>query len=208
VRTVLERVAAGVAAALRSHAHLLAGIQEVQMLLELLETSHPALVREAGRAVPAPVLAEVLRQLVGEGVSVKPLRSILEALLDAGARPTPALVEACRRALRRHIAQAHASAGLLDALLLDPALEQELRDALVGGQAALAPRGARALLDGLAREVQGRSTTLVLLTGPELRRPLRDVVAQRFPRLAVLSFEELPPELAVRPVGKLSAEAA
>jgi type III secretory pathway component EscV len=39
-----------------------------------------------------------------------------------------------------------------------------------------------------------------------VRRALRQVIAQRFPRLAVLSYEELPPTLPVRPVGKVNLE--
>jgi type III secretion protein V len=208
VRGPLERVGAGVAAALRAHAYLLVGVQEVQALLDALEVSHPALVREATRQVPSPVLAEVLRQLLEEGISVRPLRNILEALLEAGgaARGAAALAESCRRALRRHIAHHHAGAGALDALLLDPAAEAALRDALAGSVVAVDPRAARALLDEIERELAASEAAHppVLLTSPEVRRALRQLVVQRFPRLAVLSYEELPANLQVRPVGKVA----
>jgi type III secretion protein V len=205
VRAPLERVAAGAAAALRAHAHLLVGIQEVQALLDALEPSHPALVREASRAVPAPVLAEVLRQLLEEGISIRPLRRILEAVLEAGgARAPVALTEACRRTLRRHIAYTYAGAGPLEALLIDPAAELELRNTLAGGVLALDPQAARTLLDDLSSALAtGNASGPVLLTVPELRRPVRQLVATRFPRVAVLSYEELPPSLVVRPVGKV-----
>ncbi len=212
VRGPLERVGAGVAAALRAHAHLLVGVQEVQALLDALEASHPALVREATRQIPAHVLAEVLRQLLEEGISVRPLRSILEALLEAGgaARGPSSLAESCRRALRRHIAHDHAGAGALDALILDPVAEATLRDALSGSGAAVDPRDARALLDDIERALALREAIRppVLLTGAEVRRALRQLVAPRFPRLAVLSYEELPANLSVHPVGKVALAAA
>jgi len=44
----------------------------------------------------------------------------------------------------------------------------------------------------------------VLLSSPDVRRALRVLVAPRFPRLPVLSYEELPPEQPVRPVGRLA----
>ena len=212
VRGPLERMGAGIAAALRTHAHLLVGVQEVQGLLDALEESHPALVREAMRQVPTPMLAEVLRQLLEEGISVRPLRNILEAMLEAGgaARGAAALAECCRRALRRQIANEHAATGALDALLLDPAAEATLRDALAGSVAALDPRAAQALLDEIERELASREAVRppVLLASPDVRRALRQLVVQRFPRLAVLSYEELPPTLPVRPVGKVALATA
>ncbi len=47
----------------------------------------------------------------------------------------------------------------------------------------------------------------VLLTTPDVRRPLRNLVAGRFPRLPVLAYEELPPDLPVRPVGRVALAA-
>jgi type III secretion protein V len=44
----------------------------------------------------------------------------------------------------------------------------------------------------------------VLLASPDVRRALRGLVAPRFPRVSVLAYEELPPELPVRPVGRLA----
>lgn len=208
VRGPLERIAAGLHASVRAHAHLLVGIQQAQELLDTLEATHPALVREVTRQVPVHVLAEVLRQLLEEGIALRPLHAIAEAMLDAGGatRGAPALAAACRRALRRQIAHRHAGGGALEALLLDPAAEATVREALVGNVAALDPRAVRALLDRIGSELERRAPARwpVLLATPEIRRPLRDVISQRFPGLAVLSYEELPPSLAVRPVGKIA----
>ncbi len=209
VRGPLERVLAECAWALARSAHLLVGIQEAQVLLDGLEPAAPALVREAGRQLPPVLLADVLRRLVEEGVSVRPLRTILEALLEAGgaARGAPALAEAARRALRRHIGHRCAGAGPLDALLLDPALEGALRDALAGEALALAPDVAARLLEGLEREVRDHGAPPVVLASGDVRRALRGLVAPRFPRVSVLAYDDLPPELPVRPVGRLALAA-
>jgi type III secretion protein V len=79
-----------------------------------------------------------------------------------------------------------------------------VREALSGEVLALAPELASALLDALEREVRGHDTPPVLLASSDVRRALRGLVAPRFPRVAVLSYEDLPPELAVRPVGRLA----
>jgi type III secretion protein V len=209
VRGPLASLLAACEAALARSAHLLVGVQEAQALLDGLEASAPALVREASRQLPPVLLAEVLRRLVEEGVSVRPLRTILEALLEAGGAPrgAPALAEAARRALRRHIGHRCAGDGPLAALLLDPRAEIAVRSALSGEVLALDPQLAAALLDALAREVQAHAAPPVVLASADVRRALRALVAPRFPRVAVLAYEDLPPELPVRPVGRLALAA-
>ncbi len=208
VRGPMERLGAALAAALRDHAHHFVGIQEVHGLLEALEPSHPALVREVSRQISAPVLAEVLRQLLEERVPARPLRRILEATLAAGAaaREPAALAESCRRALGRQIAHGHAPSGVLEALLLDPEAETALRESIVDGVVAFDPAGRRAFLQGveLALAGLGVGRSPVVIADPQLRRGLRQVIAARYPRLAVLSYEELPASLPVRPLGKIS----
>ena len=204
VRGPLDRVLAEAAWALSRSAHQLLGVQEVQALLDVLEASAPALVREATRQLSPPLLAEVLRRLVEEGVSVRPLRTILEALLEAGPQRGPAaLAEIARRALGRHIGHRCAGDGPLPALLLDPGAEAAVREGLAGEALALDPALAARLLDSLAEELRRHDAPPVLLASPDVRRALRGLLAPRFPRIVVLAYEELPPELPVRPIGRL-----
>ncbi|HSD22078.1 MAG TPA: flagellar biosynthesis protein FlhA [Anaeromyxobacter sp.] len=205
----LERVVAEAGSALRGAAHQLVGVQEAQALLDALEPTAPALVREASRQLPPALLAEVLRRLVEEGVSIRPLRTILEAMLEAGgpARGAASLAEACRRALRRHIAHRFGRGGPLAALLVDPTVEHAIREALAGEALALEPGAARALLDALEAETRSAEEPPVILAAADVRRALRGLVAPRFPRVAVLTYEDLPPDLPVRPVGRLAIAA-
>jgi type III secretion protein V len=133
----------------------------------------------------------------------------VEALLEAGggARGAPALAEAARRALRRHIGHRCAGDGPLAALLLDPRAEGAVREALAGESLALDPDVAAALLDALDREVRAHDAPPVVLASADVRRALRCLLAPRFPRVAVLAYEDLPPELPVRPVGRLALSA-
>ncbi|HEY6099568.1 MAG TPA: FHIPEP family type III secretion protein, partial [Anaeromyxobacter sp.] len=208
VRGPLDRVLAEAAWAMARSAHQLVGVQEAQALLDGLEASAPALVREVARQLPPATLAEVLRRLVEEGVSIRPLRTILESLLEAGPERRPAaLAECARRALRRHIGHRCAGGAPLAALLLDPRAEEAVRAALAGEGLALDPAVAASLLDALAEQVRALDEPPVLLASPDVRRALRGLLAPRFPRVAVLAYEELPPELPVRPVGKLALAA-
>ena len=208
VRGPLDRVLAEVLFTLARSAHQLVGVQEAQALLDGLEPAAPALVREVARQLPPATLAEVLRRLVEEGVSIRPLRTLLEALLEAGPERRPAaLAEAARRALRRHIGHRCAGSGPLAALLLDPGAEEAVRGALAGEALALDPAMASALLDALGEQVRALEAPPVVLASQDVRRALRSLVAARFPRVAVLSYEELPPDLPVRPVGRLAVAA-
>jgi type III secretion protein V len=201
----LPRVAAACAWELTRNANLLLGVQETQVLLDALEPSAPALVREAARQLPPALLAEVLRRLLEEGVSIRALRNILEALLEAGGAPrgAAALTSAARRALRRQLGQRQDHGGPLHALLLDPGAERAVRESLLGEQPALAPEHAAALLDALDAALRVAGEAPVLLASSDVRRAVRLLVAPRWPRLQVLSYDELPPEQPVRPVGRL-----
>jgi type III secretion protein V len=209
----LERVVEACALVLERQAPLLLGLQEAQALLDGLEPSAPALVREATRQLPPALLAEVLRRLLEEGVAIRPLGPVLEALLEAGGAPrgAAALAAAARRALRRHIAHRAEIAGALPALLLDPAAEQEVRESLLGELPALEPARAALLLEALdaalAAAVDGAGGPPVLLASGDVRRAVRLLVAARHPALRVLAYDELPVDQAVRPLGRLALAA-
>jgi type III secretion protein V len=194
---------AAAAAGLRRSAHLLVGVQEVQALLDGLESEAPALVREAARQLPPALVAEVLRRLLEEEVSVRPLRTILQSMLAHGPAPgSQVLAEGCRRALARHIAHRVAGSQELAAVLLDPGAECLLRESLAGEVVAVSGPQLSALLDSLDDAVAGDPRPTALLAAADVRRPLRNLVAARFPGLAVLAYEELPPDLRIRPVGR------
>jgi type III secretion protein V len=197
-----SRALAEALAALRRSSHLLVGVQEVQALLDSLEPSAPALVREVARQLPPALIGETFRRLLEEGVSIRPLRAILDALLAAPAGSAAAvLADACRRSLARHIAYPLLRGRSLEALLLDPAAEVALRDALHGGVATLAPARVRELVVSVESGLAASPHARALLAPGDVRRPLRDILAQRFPGLAVLGYDELPADLTVRPVG-------
>ena len=130
VKTPREMLLLHLAQVLRRNAPRFLGVQETQALLDGLEPSCPALVREASQKVPAPILTEVLRRLAEEQVSLRNLKAILEALCEPGVEGPPAvLAERARRALRRHLCHRFAPEGTLVTLLVDPAVEQALRQA-------------------------------------------------------------------------------
>ncbi len=186
--------------ALRRHLGLFMGIQETSNMLNRIGAEYPEVVKEAGRALPVARMAEVLRRMVEEEVSLRNLRDILEALADAGQREKDPfnLTEFARVALRRQLSHRYAPTGRLRALTLSPALEQRLRDAVRSNagapQLALEPAEAARALDAFISAVRAHEVS-VILAPIDLRRHVRKLIEPDLFDVAVLSFHELIPTL-------------
>jgi type III secretion protein V len=185
--------------ALRSASDCL-DLDQVQRLVDQLEREQPALVRlTVPRLITLPLLARVLRNLVDEGVSVRWLPEILEAvapLAENDADPA-SLADTARRALVRRLSQQLAPEGSLPVLRLSPMLEETLLDALKRD----AQRSWLALPAALAEEITSDIVAALgatpdaraLLTHAALRRHLRALLRDPAPDLAVVCAEELLP---------------
>ncbi|MCX7808452.1 MAG: flagellar biosynthesis protein FlhA [Deltaproteobacteria bacterium] len=202
-------VARHLEATLRKRAADFVGLQETQNLLDQLEKAYPALVRAVvPKPVPLSLLADILRRLVEEGVSIRPLREILEALAIHGAteKDPVILTESVRIALRRFITHQHAKNGVLLAYLVDPLIEDTVRDAIqrtsTGNYLALPPDLARDIVASIQRTL-GSSPSGVLLTQSDVRRYFRRLIESDLPELPVLSFQELDPTISIQPVGRI-----
>jgi type III secretion protein V len=199
---------------LRTRAADFLGLSETQQLLDQLEQVAPAVVRNV---IPKPialtVLADVLRRLVEEQVSVRDLRTILEALAPLGAteKDTLALTEHVRAHLRRAITF-HLTRGerQLGVTLLDPSIEEAVRHAVTrtanGAFLALAPGAARDIVASITRAFAAtpstEGTSQVILTQPDIRRFVRKLIDVDFPEAQVVSFAELLPEVTLQPRAK------
>jgi type III secretion protein V len=205
-------VAAFLGDAVRRRGHELLGLQEVQTMLDQLEGACPALVRHVvPKPVPLPLLADVLRRLLEERVSIRPLREILEALaVHAQTERDPlTLAELVRSALRRQITHQHAPDAELHAYLLDPTIEDAVRDAIqrtaTGAYLAMPPALARDVLAATKRCVPPEDRRpAILLTQSDVRRFVRRLVEVDQPDLVVLSYQELAPEAIVQPLGHVT----
>ena len=189
----------------------LLGLQEVQSMLEQLERAYPAVVRNVTpKPVSLPLLTEVLRRLVEERVSIRPLREILEALsVHAPTERDPVqLTELVRASLRRQLTHRHAPGGTLAVYTVDGMVEDSVRDAIQrtagGTYLALPPDQARDIIES-ARRTLGplEPTRQVVLTQRDVRRFLRRLLEVELPDVTVLSYQELAPEVNVQPLGQL-----
>jgi flagellar biosynthesis protein FlhA len=205
---------------LRRHAHEILSRDDVQNLVDRLRQKQPALVSGAvGDAVPVGLLHRVLQNLLRDGIPVRNLPQILEALGDHAARTKdPAvLTELVRKALVRAITEQHTdAAGRLTAIVLEPALEYELRAALAQeGQAealSLAPDRALELSRRIGRAWQNAVNEghdkAVLLTDYRLRPHLAALLSRQLPQLPVLSYDEVAAGTKAESIATVSLAAA
>jgi len=117
---------------IRRNAHELLGRREAQELLDIAGKQNSKVVEELiPHLMTMGQVMQVLRKLLAESVSIRDLRSILEALADhAGATKNPDdLVEMVRQRLARRLTRAQLSQdGSLRPLVLDPRAEAMVRD--------------------------------------------------------------------------------
>ncbi len=192
----------------REHAAQLVGRAELQQLIDVVARRHPRLVDEL---IPAQLqigeVLHVVRRLLEEAVSIRDLRSIIEALADAArvSKSPVALTEAVRQRLGPSISEALLEPDRkLYAALLEPETEATLRKVLVkdGGDVGLAPdlATAQAILGGVHKAVeklgvQGKRP--ILVAPSDLRYPLWKFVHRFLPQVTVLAQQELPARLEI-----------
>ena len=199
---------------LRQQAAELIGIQETQQLLDGLERTHPALVQEVvPKLVSVQTVADVLRRLLAEGVAIRNLRDILESLAEwAPTEKDPVvLAEYARLGLRRYLSHRHSDpSGVLRAYLLDPAVEEVVRESIQrtakGSYLAIEPDLSQDILAAVGAQLgqlPSDEAPPVVLTSTELRRYVKRLLEVDYPRLPVLAFTELMPEVDVRLIGRI-----
>ncbi|QTD45497.1 FHIPEP family type III secretion protein [Ottowia testudinis] len=208
-----EALAGAVRESLRRHTALFLGTQEANHLLTRAGVDLPDVVKETLRALPLARVAEILRRLVEEEVAIRNLRDILETLSDAAQREKDvyALTELVRIGLKRQLCYRYAPDGRLNALLLDPALEEMLRGAVrVNGgaqQLALDPVQMSQLMQRFAEAVQ-RHQPAAIVTAVDIRRHVRKLIEADCFDTPVLSYHELMPTLQLEVLARVGGDDA
>lgn len=204
---------------LRSHAPEFIGLQEVQWTLAAIKKHYPALVDEV---VPKPVslqqLTEILKLLAEAEVSIRDMKTILQCLGESAhaTRNTVELTERVRVGLRRKICFSITEGKpLLFVYQLDENLQDLFRNSIrqnaTGSYLAMDPESIGTIVRAAQREIGKLPPTAqrpAIVTGKDLRRFVRHLLARDFPDLQVLSYEELAPEMNVQLLGKIGTVAA
>ncbi len=197
---------------LRANAAEFLGRAEAQELVDSFARYNPKLVEEViPTLVPLGEVIKILKNLLRESISIRDMRTILEAIADHAAqtKDTDLLTELVRQRMARALSAIYDDGtGHIHALVLDPQAELVFRSG--GGGHGPDPSLLPRLVKGLERSLTGLAGVAsepLLLTAPDIRPSVAALTARHAPGLAVMSFKEVDARMTVKTAGvvKLAA---
>lgn len=222
IKSATETLVDDLQRVVREHAPELLTRDATRKLLDQVSETSPALIEEL---VPGKLqlgqVQQVLKRLLVEGVSIRNLPVILEALCDhaTATDDSELLTEEVRRRLARSLSAQHRDEnGEMLVVTLDADWERRLHDLVTGErvvpslpfatsvasgkiQTVLAPDERDALCDAVQAATQvfrRQNMQPVLLVASALRSVVRKTVEGEFPHLPVLSYREISPDTRVQ----------
>ncbi|MXG87970.1 flagellar biosynthesis protein FlhA [Nocardioides flavescens] len=217
--TVVDRtavIATHLADVVTRYAARLLGREEVRLLTDVVKRTHPVVVEElTPTQLSLGQIQRVLQDLLEEGVSIRDLVRIFEALSLTAAvtKDHDALVESARASLGPAIVAPHVRDGAVHVISFEPTLEQRMLEAVrpteQGPVLVMDPVLAQRVVGTLAHlllEAENSNLRPVLVCAPQIRLAVRRMVRPAIERLPVLSYSELTGSAQVRSVGVVSGE--
>jgi flagellar biosynthesis protein FlhA len=221
--TVVDRsavVTTHLAEVVREQAGELISRQDTKLLLDAVKATNPVVLEEmTAVSLTLGDVQGVLRGLLEEGVPVRDLVRIVEALTEQARgqqKDADSLLEAARLALATTIGSLYEKDGTLSAITLSPLLEQSLLASLRTGERGRRSLGisageAEAIVRDVGRflregEIGGSSP--VMLCATRLRPALRRLLKPSLPRLGVLGAGEVAPSVKIATIGSVNREVA
>ena len=201
----------------RRHADRFLTRQDVQRLLDRLKETSPAIVEEVLEATSLGLIQKILKNLLKEGVSVRDLMIILEALADQSTitKDPVMLTEAVRQRVDSTICRPYLSEnGALDYVALSEEVEEVIMSGIQQDEQgeyqflAIEPNAAYQLVNGIANavtQVAGLNVQpLILCSRSIVRAYLRQFIDIQFPTpITALSIEEVPPTIQLNEIGRV-----
>lgn len=202
---------------LKKNAYLLLGREDTQKLIDNVKNKNPTLVSELfPDLVNVGLVQRVLQNLLKEGISLKNLPLILEAIGDCASvtKHPDDLSEQARRRLGMYFVEDFVQDHFLSAIILDPELEHKLISQVKRTQFEIGlmmePSMTQEILrqlTPLVKHMTEQSMDPIVLTSAELRLAFKRFFEPTLPNLTVLSYQELPNDIQIKNYGLISGGA-
>ncbi len=205
---------------LRRNADKILGRQDTKKLIDNLKKDYSAIVDElTPDHLPFGTVQKVLQNLLKEGIPIRDLVTILEALIDYAkvTKNVDVLTEYVRHALSETIASLFMNErGVIRAAAITPQVEEIMTGALQNQKEStpslgLSPEILKEINQSLTHCVEKavvEGVQPVVLTAATVRPYFYRLIHTSFPNIAVLSYTELPPETEIELIGQVEIKNA
>ena len=202
---------------IKQHAHEIILRQDVQALIDNVKNDYPVLIDDLiPNVLPLGTLQKVLQHLLKERVPVRDLVTIIETVGDYAAtnKDPHALGELARAALYRTVTKMYIDeGGQIKVFTLSPELERMIVDNMQsyaqGVVVNLAPDIIDKILKAVGRlyeQMLSNDQQPIALISTSIRFAFRTLVEVNFLKLAVISYNEVAPEVELFSVGVVKIE--
>lgn len=191
----------------KEHSSEFLGRQEVKSILDTLKTSFPAVVDSVEPNKNLSIIQKVLQNLLKEGVSIRNIIPILEAIADSleYTRNPEVITENVRQSIAKQILKKYADASnTITVITLDPELEDTLasyiRETDTGFVYAVPPNLLRDFLNVLSEKIKNmieRGLMPVVLCSTRIRRLIKEITVRTYKNLVVISYNEVVPPFSI-----------
>jgi len=198
----------------KKYAFELLGRQDVSKLIENVRENNSTVVEEL---IPGLMsigdIQKVLGNLLKEGISIRNLASILEALADNASvtRDVNILTEYVRQSLSRTISSQFIPEKRCKVVTIEQMLEGTLMESIQqsdnGSYLSLDPNVSQQMMNSLAVQIQNlvaMGEQPIVLTAPIVRFYFKRLTEQLIPDLIVLSYNEIESDIEVQSIGMVS----
>jgi flagellar biosynthesis protein FlhA len=185
------------------------------VLIDSLREDYPALIEEINaETLPIGTIQKVLQNLLSEGIPIRDMVTILEALLDYSrvTKNVDVLTEYVRHSLSETIARLYQDDnGVIHAIQLDPRIEEIITQALQQGASqtqtlGLPPNLVRAINNSVEENVEiakGLGYAPVVICSATVRLYFYRLIHSSFPDVSVISYTELPTDVDIEIIGRI-----
>lgn len=200
---------------IRNHLDELLTRQDVQNLINNIQESNTTLVSElVPKTLGVGEIQKVLQNLLAEGISIRDLVTIFEALADNATttRDTDVLTEYVRQSLKRAISNKYFPANEMTSVVtLDPKIEQEIMGSVKqteqGAYINLDPEKTQGILNAVKEEMEkmeelGKNP--IIVTSPIVRMYFKKLTSEQFNDLIVVSYNEIETDVELQSIGMVT----